>query len=389
MKTPRIAEAMGHIEDDLIADAELGKKNRRRIKWGWLAACVGLLGIVAVALVLRPFRKGDPAQGKYIYQITGTEAAIEWPWEYKTNAEKYRTLTFEGSAYVIKSFDAIPTEALGTLLGECQAEGMDIYTNKTYAETLEVYEINGVSADRLIAAGRGEVYYVYALEDASKPSTLGALMDLYGLSNTLPLIKYSVCEGYDENGYFSISDDSYIWEVLGNCEQAPVCTDSESFDRSNRSYLSFTATSPALGVYKRVVYISEDGYFATNIFDYSYVYHIGAEAAGKIISYAESNSVKAQREPYEQTIGGTILEIHDDYFLLDDSVLCADEADGTIYKVYTDDIRIRRSIECAGIKVGDTVAVKYRGEISQSSEIRSAYAMFKGVITSNDVAVPE
>ena len=49
MKTPRIAEAMGHIEDDLIADAELGKKNRNRIKWGWLAACVGLLGIVAVA----------------------------------------------------------------------------------------------------------------------------------------------------------------------------------------------------------------------------------------------------------------------------------------------------------------------------------------------------
>jgi len=389
MKTPRIAEAMGHIEDDLIADAELGKKNRQRIRWGWLAACVGLLGIVGIAVVPRLFNRQDPAQGKYIYQITGTEAGIEWPWEYKTNAEKFRTLTFEGSAYVIKSFDAIPEHLLGDLLGECQAEGFDTYTEKRYVETFEVRKINDVSSNRLIAAGRGEEYFVYAMDDTTKPSTFGELIGLYGLPQTLRLNRYAACEGYDENGYFSISDDAFIWQVLGDCTMAPVCTDGDSFDRSTRNYLSFTATSQSLGVYKRVVYISEDGYFATNIFDYSYVYHIGAEAAGKIISYAESNSVKAQREPFEQTVGGTILEIHDDYFLLDDSLLCADKADGTTYKIYTDDIRIRRSIEFEGIKAGDKVVVKYRGEISQNNEIRSAFAMVKGVITGNDVVVPE
>ena len=186
-----------------------------------------------------------------------------------------------------------------------------------------------------------------------------------------------------------MEDDAYIWQILSECETAPVDDSVDSFDRSNRNYLSFTATSDKLGVYKRVVYISEDGYFATNIFDYSHVYFIGTDAAGKIIAYAKQNSEEASAEPYELTVAGTLIEIGEDYVLVDDSVLCRNKKDGTVYKIYTNDIRMKRCVEVAGRKVRDIVVIKYNGEISASNEITGAYSMDKGYLQDGSVAVPE
>ena len=41
-----------------------------------------------------------------------------------------------------------------------------------------------------------------------------------------------------------------------------------------------------------MIYISEDGYFATNILDYEYSYFIGKEAAGQIIRYVQKHSTE-------------------------------------------------------------------------------------------------
>lgn len=144
-----------------------------------------------------------------------------------------------------------------------------------------------------------------------------------------------------------------------------------------------------LGVYKRAVYISEDGYFATNILDYSCSYFIGEGAAGKIISYAKSNSTETESEPYELEVTGTLIEIGDGYVLVDDTVLCANEEDGMVYIIFTDDIRVRRGIECSDMKVGDTVVVKYKGTISDHNEVSGAYSMYKGTLVDGDLAMPE
>ena len=53
MKTPRIVNAVGHIDDDLISSAAENKKSVRkniRIKWVSLAACFAVIAIVAVAV---------------------------------------------------------------------------------------------------------------------------------------------------------------------------------------------------------------------------------------------------------------------------------------------------------------------------------------------------
>ena len=212
---------------------------------------------------------------------------------------------------------------------------------------------------------------------------------MYGLTQTLEFNRFTKYEGYDDKGYFSLNSDEYIWQILSGCRDAQLDNQSDSFDRSNRNYLTFTATSDSLGVYKRVVYISEDGYFATNILNYSCSYFIGTDAAGKIIEYALNNSDKAEFSPYALTISGTLVEIGNGYVLIDDTVLCKNAEDGTVYKVYTNDLRVLRCIEYASIRVGDTVVVKYDGEISESNEVTVAYSMYKGTLEDGDLLIEE
>ena len=47
------------------------------------------------------------------------------------------------------------------------------------------------------------------------------------------------------------------------------------------------------------------------------------------------------------------------------------------YKIYTDDIRVRRWIESGEIKTGDLVAVEYEGKISSNCEVTGAYSILQ------------
>ncbi len=398
MKRKKISETIDNINPKYIDEAteyipKAKTTSKSWLKWGSLVACFVVLVVASFAIIPSFFDDDNIVDntndGKYKYYVSGSEVDIEWPWEYKTNAEKYHNIVFDGKQYVIKSLNAVSTNSLGETLGTCEAEGVDSYTDKKYNETFEVRKLNGVSAEKLIAVGNDTGFYVYTIDDSEKPSTFGKMLELYGLTQTLEFNRFTKYEGYDDKGYFSLNSDEYIWQILSGCRDAQLDNQSDSFDRSNRNYLTFTATSDALGVYKRVVYISEDGYFATNILNYSCSYFIGTDAAGKIIEYALNNSDKAEFSPYALTISGTLVEIGNGYVLIDDTVLCKNAEDGTVYKVYTNDLRVLRCIEYASIKVGDTVVVKYDGEISESNEVTGAYSMYKGTLEDGDLLIEE
>lgn len=398
MKRKKISETIDNINPKYIDEAteyipKAKTTSKSWLKWGSLVACFVVLVVAGFAIIPSFFDDDNIVDntndGKYKYYVSGSEVDIEWPWEYKTNAEKYHNIVFDGKQYVIKSLNAVSTNSLGETLGTCEAEGVDSYTDKKYNETFEVRKLNGVSAEKLIAVGNDTGFYVYTIDDSEKPSTFGKMLELYGLTQTLEFNRFTKYEGYDDKGYFSLNSDEYIWQILSGCRDAQLANQSDSFDRSNRNYLTFTATSDALGVYKRVVYISEDGYFATNILNYSCSYFIGTDAAGKIIEYALNNSDKAEFSPYALTISGTLVEIGNGYVLIDDTVLCKNAEDGTVYKVYTNDLRVLRCIEYASIKVGDTVVVKYDGEISESNEVTGAYSMYKGTLEDGDLLIEE
>ena len=397
MKTPRISEAIGNLPEDLVNGAVTYKRTSKKkafIKWGSIAACFMVM-VVATALIVPMFFGGEPISiggidRDYKGVISGSEGDIEFPWEYKLTYEKYYTVKYNGNEYRTRA-RAINESLLGEVLGTCTAQGVDSYTDKTYTETFDVRKINGVSEEKMIAVGMDNEYYVYFNDEVKCPATFGELLDAYNLSETLPLVKFSVNEGYKEKGYYQITDDEYIWQVLSECRNAEFYAENDKWSRGDRNYLSFTATSEELGVYKKVFYITEDGYVSTNVFNYSYVYYIGEDAANKIITHAKNNATEAKREQYEYTIAGTITEIGDGYVLIDDTVLCKDKKDGMVFKVLTDELIIRRYLECTNIKVGDTVAVKFQTEIvlGENNTVGGAISMYKGKVTDSGMAVPE
>ena len=294
MKTPRIANAIGQIDDDLVADAAKCKKKNKKhwLKWGSLAACFAVIVIVGAAILPSLFRENvtpEGTDGRYKdFSIRASESAIVWPWEYQTVYEKYRNVKIDGIEY----------------------------------------------------HGKGS--------------------------------------------------DDYVWEVLSECRNAPFVED-QTWTVGDRSYLSFTITSEALGVYKVALYVTEDGYLWTNAFNWQYLFNIGEDAASRIIHYAKENSTEVEYEPYRNSVAGTIIEITEEYILVDDSILCKKPADGITYKVLLNDLRISRYVDYGIVKVGDTVQISYEGEIDETSgnTIAGAISAFKATISDGDVLISE
>lgn len=371
----------------------------RWTSWGLAAACFALVMLLGGIKVFahgeadRTVIGGVERNYKY-FGASSAELAIVWPKEYQTIYERYNGMIFEGIGYRTRA-NAIGTEQLGEVLGSCIAQGYDIYTDTTYAEEFEVRRIRDVAPELLVAVGMEDQFYVYLRDEYDPPQTLGQLLDMAALPQTLTLDRFSVNEGHTAKGYYTMEDDSYIWQLLTECSDAPVIGEKESDDwdwgLGERNYLSFTATSEFLGIYKKVFYVTEDGYIKTNIFEYGYLYDIGEDVAGEIISYAKEHAVESEFEPYEYRLAGKLTVIEDDHVLIDDSMLCRDPSDGMVFWVPLDDIRVRRCIEFGGLTVGDIVVASFRGDIDvdAGNVIRGALSLEKGYLHDGQVAVPE
>ena len=398
MTNKNIYMNLGGLDPELImkaapAEKVQKKKSRTWVKWTSIAACLAIF--VMVGALTLPTLMGDSItiggiDRNYGTGISGSEGGFIFPWEYMTTTEKYTLVKYDGKEYRTRS-RTIDEDLLDSVIGTCTAKGTDVYTDKTYSDTFEVRKIKGVSEDMIVAVSMDGGHYVYANIKAKQPSTFGELLDAYNLSQTLPLNKFSVNEGNKEKGYYQITDDAYIWQILSECRDAKPYEDADNWRTKDRNYLSFTATSDVLGVYKRVFYVTEDGYISTNVFDYGYVYFIGVEKANSIISYAMNNASKTEREPYEYTIAGTITEIGDGYILIDDTILCKNKNDGMVFKILTEEFQIKRYLEVREFKVGDTVVVKFQNEIvlGENNTVDGAVSMYKGKVSNGGLSVPE
>lgn len=368
------------------------KKNRAVwMKWGAAAACVSLLAFGG----MMADRKDDSARislGGILREykntnITASELAIEWPWEYKTISEQYTTLVLNGEEFYAGR--AIEASWIGDILGSYDVAGYDTYTGQEHHMTAEVYRITGISEDKIVAVKLDGGFFGFRHNGYAPPADFGEVLDDYTLEETLPLEQFTECEGYEEKGHFRLDDDAYIWEVLTACRSAAFIKD-DNWIVNGRS-LSFTATSEALGVYKAVFRVTEDGYVWTNIFDYAYIFQIGREAAEKIFSYAAEKGTESEPEPYMFSLAGTLTEITEEYILVDDAILCADEKDAMTFKICLDDIRISRHIEFEEITVGDVVVVYFTGNIDEKAGnvVKGACSLSRGYLSGDGISVPE
>lgn len=395
MKIPKIANAVGHLEGDLVSAAADETKKKKKVhwgKWGALAACFAAL-IVASAVILPPLfgggeeDRGGSAESGSRYkdvQIQPGEAYLLWPWDYRTAYEKYTGAEIDGSLYRGRGREV--SEALvGERMGVCTVNGHD-ENDKRHTAEAEVYALRNASPEQFVAVRLEGRYYVFQNNTYAPPGRFGELLEAVNLPKAVELNRFS------ENGNgqtFALKDDGPVWEILSGCGDA-VFVEEENWSVIGRSYLSFSAASETLGAYK-VAYITEDGYLWTNLFEWGYLFRIGEDAAGEIIRYAKAHSAEVAYEPYQKSVAGTVAEITGEYLLIDDSILCVDPGDGITYRVPLWDLRISRYVDLGVIRQGDTVQVTYEGEIDteNGNVISGAVSVDKAVISGGDVMIPE
>ena len=391
MRGKDFLEKLSLADPTYVEEAEKAEARRQRIPRGAFAACL-LIVVFAAVYFLRPGTGRTVVVGglERVYtdaQITAGETDVVWPWEYMTPAEQYTSLTWDGRLYGNRGREISPS-LLSDTLGEAEASGYDSYEDKQHELCVPVRAIGGVASEQLIAAQLGEAYYVFYRSEYDPPATFGEVLDAYNLSQTLPLVSYGVDEDGTETGCYTLTDDTAIWTILTACRDAAFL-ETETFAQADG--ITFTATSEALGVYKRAFTITAGGLLRTNIFDYAYTFDIGAEAAGEILTYVQTHGKPAEREPYTETLAGKIVSIGDGWLFLDDSLLCADPSDGLEFRISTEDLRIRRRVEVGGLAVGDLVVVSFSGRIDTAAGnlVTGAFDIQKGSLGDGGVSVPE
>ena len=402
MRKNKISEVIGKIDPKYVeeATAYTGETNIiRRNGWrkrGAMAACFAVMVLIGV-LVFPRLQQDSPESTSFAglnrpykdVSVKGAENAVDWPWEYKTVYEKYGTMILGGKEYIGRA-KAIDVSLLGDVLGTCEAKGYDHYAEKAYTQSCEVRKIKGISEEKLVAVGMDGRFYVFMHKESAPQPTFGEFLDGYDLTRSLEFHHFTAYEGYTEKGYYHLKNDDRIWQILSECRQAGLVED-DTWNCADRSYISFTATSEALGAYKKAFYVTEDGYVWTNIFDLAYIYYIGEDAAGQIIDYAAANAEKGQCESYYDSLAGTVAEIEEDYILIDDSVLCESPEDGMVFKVPSENLLIKRCIDHLKIKTGDTVVVQFTGgiDVGAGNVIQGAISLSEATIADGDVWVAE
>lgn len=394
MKKPRFSNAIGNLDDDLIeaaAECKRKKKPNLWLKWGSIAACFAVL-VVAGAMILPSLLGGDSGTScKYKDIIQAGESAIIWPWEYQTVYEQYTELELNSIKYISKG-RAVSAELVRELIGTYTVVGYDETNDKKYTEDFEVYELKYADKSQFVAVKMDGKYYTFKKDEYAPPSNLGELFDLVDLPQVIELNRFSENGDGVDKKHHALSNDDYIWEVIAGCRDAAFVDEEpgkETWSVHDREYLSFTVTSETLGVYRVAMYVTKDGYLWTNVFNYAYIFDIGEDAAGKIIEYAMENSTDADYEPYQNTVAGKVVEITDEYFLLDDTVICNDPADGTTYKILLNDFRITRYVNHEIIRVGGNIQITFEGEIDSQNTIDSAISAANVMISGGDVLIPE
>ncbi len=359
------------------------KKKSKWVMWGVFALCFVAL-IISVILILPSLLADDIDSAEKIdkryknINLYTTGDAWIWPWEYLAESERSYEIEIDGIKY--RKFGTVSEEFVGDKIGNYTIVGYDAITKEQHTTDCTMYQLKDVKQTEFMAGIITDKYYIFMNDVYNPPQTLGELFDRVDLSQFVKLERFSENNLGPSAKHFILNDDKYVWEVLSHCNEATyIDQDQAHWHMYDREFISFSISSEPLPIYKQSFTITNDGYLWTNAFQWGYLYYIGEETSEKIIKYAKGNSKKAEYEPYnnDKYIYGTIVEITDEYMVIDDSNLCKKEADGITYKVLLNDIRISRYIDRGIAEIGDKVQVSYKGEIDKenSNTISTAFSM--------------
>ena len=143
MKTPRIVNAVGHIDDDLVSGATRAKAAKKNVwlKWGSIAACFAIMLMAAVVAVPMMFGGDDPVPP------IDNEYQYESGYFYQINEGAYST--YVGGKVIAE--DKIGNKIADVNLTAGWKDDKGEWKSETEALRGEVYAINSVSNDVAVA----------------------------------------------------------------------------------------------------------------------------------------------------------------------------------------------------------------------------------------------
>lgn len=143
MKTPRIANALSQVDDDIISSAAHAKKIKKNkwLKWGSIAACFAIMLVVVVAVAPMVFNGDDP--------VLPSDEASAYVQGYFYGVDEGTFSTYVGGK-------VIANDKLGNKISDVSVTAgwkNDVGEWISEIEKLrgEVYTINGVSSDVAVA----------------------------------------------------------------------------------------------------------------------------------------------------------------------------------------------------------------------------------------------
>ncbi len=429
-----LQDSIGLIDEKFIKEAkdEPKRKGLPWIKIVAIAACLAILAAIPVGFLVAnrdeaptegtentgeseestaintdvPFDEDgreiwvDNRKYKDGVDVGGEEQAYGWKWEYLDIYEKYWLIDAigEDEQYYYMSTQ-IPENLLGDYLGEMIAYGYDDFGEGGRHEiNCVAYSIKGAPDNDAIAVKLDgtDKYMTYRLirrNNYVHPATLGELISMKELCETLTFASFYY--DHDNDPWTSpikyeltkVQND-YIWNIL-----AEKCWNAESLDYDSfyGSYeIGFNVTSIPLGLQSKSISIYSDGVIRTNIMEYGDCFFIGKGVAEEIIEYVLTDPKEAP-ESTNKWVAGTITEIGEDYFKINDAPMMENEEDGIEFTVKTTDIKILRYFKSGILKVGDTAIVRYNGNIyaDDPTTIDSAYSIDECHIYGGDAYIPE
>ena len=382
MRKKKISEIISYLDGEYVNEAtdytKLEPSKRSSwLKWGILAACF-VVAILAGAILFPSVWKSNtsrelltiaemnrPYKGIEVNEISFGDNFLmgddgKWPAEYMTLAECCDHMTFQDNFYAMYGYTQ--ESFVGEVIGEGECTVYDSASRGQEhvigTETFEVHKLEGVSEEMMVVVDIDGEFCLYK-NRYRQSTTLGELIEVYNLSQSLELNYFSKYEAYDLQDYFSLTDDAYIWEVLAECKDAKLI-ENQIGHSDDGNFIRFTVTAENLDIYKKTFRVEENGYLYAYFVGDGGWFFIGEEAAEKIISYATKYGRKTEKESDDEPyLVGTIIEMEDDYILVDDSVLCENPEDGIVFKVPTEEFKIRRYVDYQEMQVGDLIWVNF------------------------------
>ena len=143
MKTPRIVNAVGHIDDDLVSGANRAQvvKKNPWLKWGSIAACFAVMLMAVVAIAPMMFSVDDPVPP------IDNEYTYEKGYFYGVDGGAYST--YVGGKVIAEDKIGNKISDVSVTAGWKDAAGE--WASTTEKLRGEVYAINGVSNDVAVA----------------------------------------------------------------------------------------------------------------------------------------------------------------------------------------------------------------------------------------------